>query len=100
MSLSTVVCVQAYLTTLVCVIVRCKVTADLTLSAKSPCTAQCEKCSSGISAAFRPSMLHQYSDVLGYLDLSNAVPVDLILQDCSLIVGCLSCSQEGPLEVS
>ncbi|XP_062317587.1 uncharacterized protein si:dkey-24l11.2 [Osmerus eperlanus] len=77
---------------------RCKVMADLTLSAKSPCTAQCERCSSGISAAFRPSMLHHYSDVLGYLDLSNAVPVDLILQDCALIVGCLSCSQEGPLE--
>uniref|UniRef100_A0A3Q2XWI8 Si:dkey-24l11.2 n=1 Tax=Hippocampus comes TaxID=109280 RepID=A0A3Q2XWI8_HIPCM len=40
-------------------------------------------------------MLHHYSDVLGYLDLQNAVPTDLVLQDCHLTVGCLSCSQES-----
>ncbi|XP_077424589.1 uncharacterized protein LOC144053718 [Vanacampus margaritifer] len=74
---------------------RCKVTADLTLNGKTACVAQCEKCSARISAAFRPSMLHHYSDVLGYLDLHNAVPSDLVLQDCHLTVGCLSCSQES-----
>lgn len=78
---------------------RCKVTADLTLSDRSTCTAQCEKCSADISAAFRPCMVHHYSDVLGYLDLHNATPADLVLQECELIVGCLSCSQEGPLQV-
>ncbi|KAK5867406.1 hypothetical protein PBY51_011902 [Eleginops maclovinus] len=77
---------------------RCKVTADLTLTGRTPCTAQCEKCSASINAAFRPCMLHHYSDVLGYLDLHNAAPVDLVLQDCDLIVGCLSCSQEGPVQ--
>lgn len=78
---------------------RCKVTADLTLSGRTPCTAQCEKCNASISVAFRPSMLHHYSDVLGYLDLHNAAPADLVLQDCELTVGCLSCSQEGPVQV-
>lgn len=78
---------------------RCKVTADLTLSGRSTCMAQCEKCSADISAAFRPCMVHHYSDVLGYLDLHNATPADLVLQECELIVGCLSCSQEGPLQV-
>uniref|UniRef100_H3DPK5 Nucleoporin NUP42 n=1 Tax=Tetraodon nigroviridis TaxID=99883 RepID=H3DPK5_TETNG len=77
---------------------RCKVTADLTLTGRTPCTAQCEKCSADIEAAFRPCMLHRYSDVLGYLDLRNAAPVDLVLQECELIVGCLTCSQENPLE--
>lgn len=77
---------------------RCKVTADLTLSGRSTCTAQCEKCSADISAAFRPCMVHHYSDVLGYLDLHNATSADLVLQECELIVGCLSCSQEGPLQ--
>ncbi|XP_056138013.1 uncharacterized protein si:dkey-24l11.2 [Lampris incognitus] len=77
---------------------RCKVTADLTLSGRKPCLAQCEKCSASISATFRPSMLHHYSDVLGYLDLHNAAPIDLVLQDCQLSVGCLSCSQEGPVQ--
>ncbi|XP_071771683.1 uncharacterized protein LOC139924521 [Centroberyx gerrardi] len=77
---------------------RCKVTADLTLSGRTPCTAQCEKCSASISAALRPSMLHHYCDVLGYLDLHNAAPADLVLQDCELTVGCLSCSQDVPVQ--
>ncbi|CAL8355880.1 unnamed protein product [Lota lota] len=77
---------------------RCKVTADLTLGVTLPCTAQCEKCSASISATFRPSMLHPYSDVLGYLDLHNAAPTDLVLQDCELTVGCLHCSQDGPVQ--
>lgn len=77
---------------------RCKVTADLTLNGRTPCTAQCEKCNAGINAAFRPCMLHHYSDVLGYLDLHNATPADLVLQECDLSVGCLSCSQDCPLQ--
>ncbi|XP_061915627.1 uncharacterized protein si:dkey-24l11.2 [Entelurus aequoreus] len=77
---------------------RCKVTADLGLSGKTTCTAQCEKCNASISAAFRPCMLHHYSDVLGYLDLQNAVPSDLVLQECHLAVGCLGCSEDSSLQ--
>ncbi|XP_023143567.2 uncharacterized protein si:dkey-24l11.2 [Amphiprion ocellaris] len=77
---------------------RCKVTADLTLNGRTPCAAQCDKCNASINAAFRPCMLHHYSDVLGYLDLHNATPADLVLQECELNVGCLSCSQEGPVQ--
>ncbi|KAM4734342.1 uncharacterized protein FYW61_007499 isoform 2-T2 [Anableps anableps] len=77
---------------------RCKVTADLTLTGRTACSAQCEKCNAGINAAFRPCMIHHYSDVLGYLDLQNATASDLVLQDCDLTVGCLSCSQEIPVE--
>uniref|UniRef100_A0A3Q2VZ49 Uncharacterized protein n=1 Tax=Haplochromis burtoni TaxID=8153 RepID=A0A3Q2VZ49_HAPBU len=43
-------------------------------------------------------MLHHYSDILGYLDLQNTTAVDLVLQECELTVGCLSCSQEGPMQ--
>uniref|UniRef100_A0A3P8TLP7 Si:dkey-24l11.2 n=1 Tax=Amphiprion percula TaxID=161767 RepID=A0A3P8TLP7_AMPPE len=77
---------------------RCKVTADLTLNGRTPCAAQCDKCNASINAAFRPCMLHHYSDILGYLDLHNATPADLVLQECELNVGCLSCSQEGPVQ--
>ncbi|KAM8860976.1 uncharacterized protein ACB058_007957 isoform 2-T2 [Synchiropus picturatus] len=76
---------------------RCKITADLTLSGRTPCSAQCEKCSASIRAAFRPCMLHHYCDVLGYLDLHNATPVDLVLQDCDLNFSCLNCSNEIPV---
>lgn len=74
-------------------------TADLTLTGRTPCAAQCEKCNASINAAFRPCMLHHYSSVLGYLDLHNAAPADLVLQECELSVGCLSCSQESPVQV-
>lgn len=77
---------------------RCKVTSDLSLSGGTACTAQCEKCGSEIRAAFRPSMLHHYSDVLGYLDLYAAAAVDLVLQDCCLRVGCLSCNNEDTMQ--
>ncbi|XP_062246222.1 uncharacterized protein si:dkey-24l11.2 [Platichthys flesus] len=77
---------------------RCKVTADLILNGRTACIAQCEKCSTSINAAYRPCMLHHYSDVLGYLDLHNVTTADLVLQDCDLIVGCLSCSQECPVQ--
>lgn len=76
---------------------RCKVTADLTLTGRTACTAQCEKCNASINAAFRPCMLHHYSDVLGYLDLHNATAADLVLQECELTVGCLSCSEDSLL---
>lgn len=74
-------------------------TADLGVSEGPPCSAHCDRCNVGIGAAFRPSVLHHYCDVLGYLDLSNSAAVDLVLQECELMVGCLECSQEGPLQV-
>ncbi|XP_072550598.1 uncharacterized protein [Salminus brasiliensis] len=77
---------------------RCKVTSDLTLSSGLTCTAHCEKCGAEIRAAFRPRMLHHYSDVLGYLDLYAAAAVDLVLQDCQLIVGCLNCNKEDTIQ--
>ncbi|XP_016376738.1 uncharacterized protein LOC107715195 [Sinocyclocheilus rhinocerous] len=78
---------------------RCKVDSDLTLTGRLTCTAQCEKCQAGIRAAFRPSMLHHYSDVLGYLDLNAVVPVDLVLKDSVFTVGCLNCNKEDTIQV-
>ncbi|XP_051580434.1 uncharacterized protein LOC127456132 [Myxocyprinus asiaticus] len=77
---------------------RCKVSADLTLNGRVTCTAHCDKCGAGVRAAFRPSMLHHYNDVLGYLDLNAAVPVDLVLQDSEFSVGCLNCNKEDTIQ--
>lgn len=77
---------------------RCKVSAELSLSAGVPCVAQCEKCSADIRAAFTPSILHPYSTVLGYLQLHNTSALDLLLNCCRFNVGCLDCSQDTPLQ--
>ncbi|KAM9311831.1 protein KTI12 homolog [Gastrophryne carolinensis] len=73
---------------------RCNVTADLALTEKQPCIAQCDKCNSRISGTFYPTVLHQYSTVLGYVDIQGAAAKDLVLLECSFLVGCLNCSQE------
>ncbi|KAK7160120.1 hypothetical protein R3I93_007929 [Phoxinus phoxinus] len=77
---------------------RCKVDSDLTLTGRLTCTAQCEKCGADIRVAFRPTMMHHYSDVLGYMDLKAAVPVDLVLQDSEFSVGCLNCNKEDTIQ--
>lgn len=77
---------------------RCKITADLTMSKRHTYTAQCEKCNAHVSAMFRPNIIHQYSAVVGYLNLKGVSPVDLILKDSYFIVGCLNCSSEEPLQ--
>uniref|UniRef100_A0A8C2IZ57 Nucleoporin NUP42 n=1 Tax=Cyprinus carpio TaxID=7962 RepID=A0A8C2IZ57_CYPCA len=77
---------------------RCDVDSDLSLSGRLTYTAQCEKCQAEIRAAFRPSMLHHYSDVLGYLDLNAVVPVDLVLKDSVFSVGCLNCNKEDTVQ--
>ncbi|XP_056428912.1 uncharacterized protein LOC130368759 isoform X2 [Hyla sarda] len=73
---------------------RCKLTADLSLTGKQPCTAQCEKCNSRISGIFQPSILHQYSTVLGYVDIQGATARDLVLLECTFVISCLNCSHE------
>lgn len=77
---------------------RCKVSAELSLSAGALCAAQCEKCSADIRAVFTPSILHQYSTVLGYLQLHSTSALDLLLNRCLFTVGCLNCSQDTPVE--
>uniref|UniRef100_F7ENF2 Nucleoporin NUP42 n=1 Tax=Xenopus tropicalis TaxID=8364 RepID=F7ENF2_XENTR len=77
---------------------RCQTIADLSVSGRQPCTAQCDRCNSRISGAFHPRVIHQFSAVLGYVDIQGASPKDLILQDCDFIFSCLSCSQEGQVQ--
>ncbi|XP_069836362.1 uncharacterized protein [Dendropsophus ebraccatus] len=77
---------------------RCKVIADLPLTGKQPCTAQCEKCNSRISGIFHPSILHQYSTVLGYVDIQGATARDMVLLECTFVISCLNCSHEEPVK--
>ncbi|KAG8576433.1 hypothetical protein GDO81_009859 [Engystomops pustulosus] len=77
---------------------RCKVTADLSMTGKQSCTAQCEKCNSRITGTFYPSVMHQYSAVLGYVDIQGASARDLVLLECMFIISCLNCSHEEPVK--
>ncbi|XP_048473221.1 uncharacterized protein si:dkey-24l11.2 isoform X1 [Rhincodon typus] len=77
---------------------RCKVASDLTVSQKCPSSVSCKKCNTDISIAFQPSIVHEHSDIMGYLELRGCVPVELVIQDSQFAVGCLKCSKEGSLQ--
>jgi hypothetical protein len=81
----------------VCLVVqcqRCRHTAEFTISGGRVNVIQCGQCSQTQLCTFRPAMVHQFSPVLGYLDLDACTPFDLVLQNCSFVVACLNCSKE------
>lgn len=54
----------------------------------------CQKCNQSQLVNFRPVMAHQFSSVIGYLDVEGCTPFDLVMMDCSFKLGCMRCSKE------
>ena len=73
---------------------RCKGTSEFNASAGRVNMVQCGQCSQTQTATFRPAMAHQFSSVIGYLDLDACLPFDVILQNCNAVISCLHCSKE------
>ena len=60
----------------------------------------CAKCHSEQYLTFHPAMAHQFSSVLGYLDVQGCMAFDLILPECDFSLGCLNCSNQMAVGVS
>ncbi|KAL3865636.1 hypothetical protein ACJMK2_043007 [Sinanodonta woodiana] len=58
----------------------------------------CVKCNSNMVALFRSALVHQFSSVLGYLELQGCKAFDLVMQESAVKLGCLNCSQEVTLK--
>ncbi|VDI55177.1 Hypothetical predicted protein [Mytilus galloprovincialis] len=58
----------------------------------------CQKCNQSQLVNFRPSMAHQYSSVIGYLDVEGCTAFDLVMQDCQFKLGCMRCSKETTVQ--
>ncbi|XP_028406973.1 uncharacterized protein LOC114529384 isoform X2 [Dendronephthya gigantea] len=55
----------------------------------------CSKCSNDQSITITSSeIVHQNSTTVAYMDPQGCLPVDLILSECELIIGCLNCSKD------
>lgn len=78
---------------------RCKNKMDVTTPSGRPNMVTCLKCSYPQILTFRSAIMHQFSSVVGYLDLDGCVPFDLILQDCVFKLGCFSCNKEMKAKV-
>lgn len=72
---------------------------DISTPSGRPNLATCLKCSYPQILTFRSAIMHQFSSVVGYLDLDGCIPFDLILQDCIFKLGCFSCNKEMKAKV-
>ncbi|KAK3096608.1 hypothetical protein FSP39_001645 [Pinctada imbricata] len=73
---------------------RCKNKSDVILQATRPILVSCSKCNNPQVVNFRPAIMHQFSSVMGYLDLDGCSAFDLILQESDFKLGCFSCNKE------
>ncbi|RUS73744.1 hypothetical protein EGW08_018481 [Elysia chlorotica] len=73
---------------------RCKSHVDVYVSQGSITCTTCHKCNSDMYVTYRPALLHQFSSVLGYLDLDGCEAFDLVFQDCRASVSCMACSKQ------
>lgn len=78
---------------------RCKHKFDLLTPAGRVNQMICSKCSNMEYLIYRPVLAHQFSSVIGYLDVEGCLPFDLLLPECPGRVGCLNCSKETKIQV-
>eukprot|EP01119_Soliformovum_irregulare_P024084 TRINITY_DN8560_c0_g1_i1.p1 TRINITY_DN8560_c0_g1~~TRINITY_DN8560_c0_g1_i1.p1 ORF type:complete len:623 (+),score=191.54 TRINITY_DN8560_c0_g1_i1:83-1951(+) len=81
---------------LVTVCERCKKQTQLMLQDQIPHGFECDTCHQVSSVTFRGNPLHEMSDVMGYLDLQEVQPFDLI--QVHVTASCLECSQNFNLK--
>jgi len=77
---------------------RCKNNAEVKLPTSRATILVCSKCHEEQIIQLRPGIAHQFTSVIGYLDVENCSPVDMILVDCLFMIGCLECSKESKVE--
>ncbi|GFT10889.1 uncharacterized protein C18H10.09 [Nephila pilipes] len=79
-------------TTIHCI--RCKTSCNLVLLPNKNLTKVCAKCSKSMELNFIPSILHQFSSVLGNIHLLECQAVDVNLVESAFLLDCLNCSKQ------
>ncbi|PRP79134.1 hypothetical protein PROFUN_11690 [Planoprotostelium fungivorum] len=82
---------------------RCRTQVQISLSPEhsnggSPFSfgQECQKCSAAHTAVFRSEAMHENSKIVGYLDLVECQPLDLL--PCNYQMNCMSCSSVQTLK--
>ncbi|KAH9523117.1 hypothetical protein Btru_065871 [Bulinus truncatus] len=77
---------------------RCKHHSELTVLPNRVMSIHCEKCNQNQFVNYRPSLIHQFTSIVGYLDVDGCQAFDLIFQDCRIAVTCLGCSKPTKID--
>lgn len=79
---------------------RCKNKTDISTPAGRANKVNCDKCQTEQFVTFRSSIVHQFSNVMGYVDVQGCDVFDVILPDCEFQVGCMKCNKQVLFGVS
>ncbi|XP_041367503.1 uncharacterized protein LOC121382082 [Gigantopelta aegis] len=77
---------------------RCKHKSEFSTPGNRVNSVACAKCNATQILVFRPCIVHQFTSIMGYLDLDNCSAFDLVLQESAAAVGCLNCDKENKIE--
>ncbi|XP_047139512.1 MATH and LRR domain-containing protein PFE0570w isoform X2 [Hydra vulgaris] len=77
---------------------RCKLRTDVKLKDQVFFATSCSKCKTVHSVAFYSELMHQISNVAGYLHLYGCKPFDLILSDSVVTLNCFKCIRDNFLQ--
>lgn len=80
--------------------IRCKTSHNVKSPPNKNISATCSKCSKHMESNFNPSLLHQFSNVLGTMHLVECQVVDINLVDSAFLIDCLNCSKQVGVNVS
>ena len=78
---------------------RCKSHSDIYVTQGNVISVSCDRCNNDMLVTYRPGLLHQFSSVLGYLDVDGCQAFDLVLQDCRVSVSCMACNKQTTMDV-
>ena len=79
---------------------RCRNRTELKSPVGQTSSIACAKCNNTQIITFRGGIAHEFSSVIGYIDVDNCSAFDIILPETTYIVGCLSCNKDMKMEVS
>ena len=71
---------------------RCRSQYEVSLAHNATWAAECDKCHNAMIATYRKDQMHEASKVLGYLDVTNVIPFD-VLTGSVYCASCLECSE-------
>ncbi|GFQ96568.1 uncharacterized protein C18H10.09 [Trichonephila clavata] len=78
--------------------IRCKTPCNSVLLPNKNLTKVCAKCSKSMELNFNPSILHQFSNILGIIYLLECQAVDVNLVECAFLLDCFSCAKQVPVD--
>lgn len=79
---------------------RCKTSHNVKSPPNKNNAVTCSKCSRRMESNFNPSLLHQFSNVLGTMHLVECQVVDINLVESAFLIDCLNCSKQVGVNVS